>query len=69
VHFRTDDTINLKGFNAAFVLASPNAMAATPPSIVATLTYENRTPKPKPSGRKKHVPTGGIDYPINFAYN
>ncbi|ELU00391.1 hypothetical protein CAPTEDRAFT_221124 [Capitella teleta] len=66
IRFKTDDTINWKGFKAAFVLASPNAMPATPPSIIATLTYENRSPKPK--GRKKHNPTGlDIDYPINFA--
>ncbi len=41
VHFKTDDTINWKGFAAAFELASPDAQPATPlPSLGYTRRYD-----------------------------
>ena len=47
IHFRTDDTINWKGFSAAFVLASPDAAPVTQPTAGGTPTYDNRGVKPK----------------------
>lgn len=48
IRFKTDDTINWKGFSAWYVLASPDAVAATPSTIVDSISLDNRTPKPKP---------------------
>ena len=49
VHFKTDDTINWKGFDAVYTLASPDAEAATPlPTLGYTKRYDlTHLPKPK----------------------
>jgi len=47
IHFRTDDTINWKGFSAAFVLASPDAAPVTQPTAGGTPSYNNRGTKSK----------------------
>jgi tolkin protein len=65
VRFKTDDTINWKGFSAVFVLASPDALPATPTNVGsrrsgASSTSDNRS-KPKPGGshQKKTSSAGG----------
>ena len=40
VRFKTDDTINWKGFSAAFVLASPDAESVTPSHSIGTRRYD-----------------------------
>lgn len=54
IRFKTDDTINWKGFSAAFVLASPDAQPVTP-EFIATSTrgYDELRPYvPKPKIKK-----------------
>ena len=61
MRFKTDDTINWKGFSAAFVLASPDAVPATPrPSLGITRRYDKLPYKPK---GKKYL--GKPDQPID----
>ena len=62
IRFKTDDTINWKGFSAAYVLAAPDAQAVTP-SIAARRYDSDHVPLPKPR-KSKHkythsVHTGG----------
>ncbi len=61
VRFKTDDTINWKGFSAAFVLASPDAQPVT--QIGGTRKYDvDYVPKPN----KKYPDKGDPgSYPID----
>ena len=63
IRFKTDDTINLKGFSAGFVLASPDAQPFTPEHSVGTRKYDSPSgPKPK---NKKQGPGKGPDVIID----
>lgn len=53
VQFKTDDTINWKGFEAYYTMASPDAEAATPLPTIATYTKRYDYPHiPKPKNHK-----------------
>ena len=51
VRFKTDDTINWKGFSAAFVLASPDAQPITMEHTISPRRYDPDFIH-KPKGKK-----------------